>query len=81
MHSSDLSGHVGRDKTIANGEVLLAAVQKRCGEVRPEVSRVFEDLLLGPENSGLYIPLSIPVAPWVDISIDFLLGLPRTYII
>ena len=42
----------------------------RCITCRQAKSRV--------QPHGLYTPLPIPSEPWVDISMDFVLGLPRT---
>ena len=72
-------GHFGIDKTL----VLLKEkfywphmkkdVHKhctRCVACLQAKSRVM--------RHGVYTPLPIPSAPWVDISMDFVLGLPRT---
>jgi hypothetical protein len=42
----------------------------RCVTCRQAKSKV--------QPNGLYTPLPIPCEPWIDISMDFVLGLPRT---
>ncbi|KND54475.1 hypothetical protein BSCH_01514c [Candidatus Paraburkholderia schumanniana] len=42
----------------------------RCVKCRQAKSKV--------NPHGLYMPLPVPSEPWVDISMDFILGLPRT---
>lgn len=72
-------GHFGRDKTLA----LVSSTYywpKVSSDVAHHVGRCYVcqrskgDLT----NAGLYTPLSVPEAPWIDVSMDFVMGLPRT---
>ncbi|KAE8670845.1 hypothetical protein F3Y22_tig00112069pilonHSYRG00031 [Hibiscus syriacus] len=72
-------GHFGRNKTLA----LISSDfywPKLTSDVAHYVDRCYvcqrsKGVLT---NAGLYTPLPVPEAPWFDVSMDFVLGLPRT---
>ena len=72
-------GHVGRDRTLQ-----LVVDAYFWPTLRRDVARFVERCVRCQKskghasNSGLYMPLPIPTQPWTDISMDFVLGLPRT---
>jgi hypothetical protein len=78
-HGGGLMGHFGVYKTH---EVLAAhffwprmhrdveCLVARCTTCQKAKSRL--------SNHSLYMPLPVPTSPWLDISMDFVLGLPRT---
>lgn len=72
-------GHMGRDKTYE-----LISQRYFWPQLRQQVykwvagCRVCYVAKRGATNAGLYMPLPIPTQPWVDVSMDFILGLPRT---
>ena len=72
-------GHFGRDKTFATLSKNyfwpkmfhdVSRFTNRCSTCRKAKSKA--------QSHGLYMPLPIPYQPWEDISMDFVLGLPRT---
>nr|GEU53206.1 hypothetical protein [Tanacetum cinerariifolium] len=74
-----LGGHFGRDKTVG-----LIRDRFYWPNVVKDVSRIVERCWVchltksHHTNAGLYTPLPVPNGPWEDVSIDFVLGLPRT---
>ena len=78
-HSGGLAGHFGIDKTLSllKGKYYWPQMYKddqkfvkSCGvcQVAKGVS----------QNNGLYTPITIPKKPFTNISMDFVLGLPKT---
>ena len=57
--------------------VLLAEPEARCWEHRRSV-QVCAFAKQVRKNAGLYTPLPVSTRPWDDVSMDFVLGLPRT---
>nr|GEX33385.1 RNA-directed DNA polymerase [Tanacetum cinerariifolium] len=78
-HAGGLTGHFGRDKTLALLHEWFYWPKMEC-----DVNRLLESCCTYhiaktySSNAGLYTPLSVLVAPWKDVSLDFVLGLPRT---
>ncbi|GJY98756.1 putative nucleotidyltransferase, ribonuclease H [Tanacetum coccineum] len=70
-------GHVSRDRTLK-----LVQASYFWPTLRKEVDRYVKRCRVCQVSKGtttnLYMPLPVPLQLWVDISMDFVLGLPRT---
>ncbi|KAL7596133.1 hypothetical protein Lser_V15G29757 [Lactuca serriola] len=78
-HSGGLMGYFGIAKTLSTLQehffwpkmkVDVGRICNNCIVCKQAKSKV--------QHHGLYTPLPIPCEPWVDISMDFVLGLPRS---
>ncbi|KAL2249830.1 UNVERIFIED_CONTAM: Transposon Ty3-I Gag-Pol polyprotein, partial [Sesamum indicum] len=78
-HSGGLMGHFGVSKTLG-----VLSEHFYWPKMRRDIDKFVGKCIvchkakskLNPH--GLYMPLSIPSVPWEDISMDFVLGLPRS---
>ncbi|XP_035836015.1 uncharacterized protein LOC118485763 [Helianthus annuus] len=78
-HQGALAGHFGRDKT-------LKLIKERFfwPKMGADVNRIVDRChtchiaKTHKSNAGLYTPLPVPEGPWEDVSLDFVVGLPRT---
>ena len=79
MHGGGLGGHFRQDKTygMVEQEFFWPKMRKdvykfvkRCQTCQESKGKV--------QNTSLSTPLPIPTTPWEDVSMDFVVGLPRS---
>ncbi|GJS03754.1 putative CCCH-type zinc finger family protein [Tanacetum coccineum] len=78
-HEGGLGGHFGRDKTVAllKDRFFWPKMMKDVNHyiLRCRICHLAKST---SHNTGLYTPLPVPSAPWEDVSMDFVMGLPQT---
>ena len=79
LHGGGLAGHFGITKTLQAVEARYFWPHLR-RDVRRLIGRCSTCTIgkLTRQNTGQYLPLPVPEAPWQEVSMDFVLGLPRT---
>ena len=77
VHGGSVGGHSGENKTLImlREHYYWPSTEKDVQDVfqRGVTCQIVKSHLL---PQGLYTPLPVPTQPWVDVSMDFILGLP-----
>ena len=78
-HSGGLAGHFGINKTLEQLRPFYYW-PKMSRDVHRYVNRckVCQLSKGHSQNTGLYTPLPVPSRPWDSVSLEFILGIPRT---
>jgi hypothetical protein len=78
-HSGGLARHFGHEKTFTKlrKSYFWTGIQSEV-KIFVDRCRIFQYSKGRKQNAGFYQPLHIPEKPWDEISMDFILGFPRT---
>ena len=78
-HSGGLAGNFGHEKTFAKlSKSYFWPGMRTDVKIFVDRCRICQHSKGRKQNVGFYQPLPIPERPWDEISMDFVLGLPRT---
>ena len=79
VHGGSLAGNCGENKTsiVLKEHYYWPSMDKDVQDIlrRCATCQIAKSHSL---PQGLYTPLPVPTSPWIDVSMDFILGLPRT---
>ena len=78
LHSGGCCRHLGRDKILALVNNIYYWPRMKTNVIPICERGQTCQLEKSNKNTGLYQPLTVPHTPWEDISMDFVLGLPKT---
>ena len=79
LHEGRLAGRFKRDKIVASlVERYYWPQLRKDVTIIVKSCPVYQVAKDQAQNMGLYAPLPVPKDSWEDLSLNFLLGLPRT---
>ena len=78
-HNGGMVGHFGSDKTFRKlGHFYFYPRMRSEVEKFVNICKLYQHAKERSQNTELYTPLPIPTRPWDSVSMDLIMGLPRT---
>jgi len=80
FHASPLGGHMGVAKTLSrlSANFIWPGMRKDVQRFISECSTCLQTKYIAQKTTGLLQPIPPPSAPWEDLALDFITGLPSS---